>query len=506
VTRPSSGNPRVKITTQIAAKQAEAPCTRRTVLGGLSAIAANTFLSGCGQSDSLPPIISPNTQPIPSGPLVAVSVVVTEVIAGTIGPRFAGLSYEKTSMALPRFTPQNVDLIRLFRRLGPSLLRIGGYYVDFVNWAPNGAGLTAGEVAPSDIDALAAFADATDWSVLYSVNLAKSTPAAAAAEVAYAAQALGNRLSGVELGNECNSYGELNFFPTWNLQIFEQLWGEFRAAILQTTPNVVMTGPASIGAINNWTLPFAADVGSQQIALLTQHYYRGSGLSPSSTAANLISPDSNLIGDLQLLQTASESLGIPFRISETNSYFGGGAIGVSNSYASALWVVDFLFDNALGGSSGVNLHGGGDKPGYTPIADDDGYVTDVRPEYYGVLLFTLAGQGRLLLTAVSASGLNVTAYAVLSAQGGLNIVLINKEETQSLEVSIDCGRPVYAADLTAMTGPSLLATTGVAIQGASIAPDGGFSPGTAYTLAAFGNTVSCYIGALSAAVVRITLF
>jgi hypothetical protein len=339
--------------------------------------------------------------------------------------------------------------------------------------------------------------------VLYSVNLAKSTPAAAAAEVAYAAQALGNRLSGVELGNECNLYGSDHYFPTWNLQIFEQLWGEFRTAILQAVPNVVMTGPASIGSISNWTIPFAADVGSQ-IALLTQHYYRASGLNPSSTAANLISPDANLIADLDLLRTAADSLSIPFRISETNSYFGGGALGVSNSYASALWVVDFLFDNALGGSSGVNLHGGGNTAGYTPIADDDGYVTEVRPEYYGVLLFTLAGEGRLLRTSVSASGLNVTAYAVLPALGGLHIVLINKEETQSLAVGIDCGRPVLAAELLVMTGPSLLATTGVAIQGASIAPDGRFTPGAAYTLAASGSTVSCYLGALSAAVIKVS--
>ncbi len=230
------------------------------------------------------------------------SVAVSEATTGTIGPRFAGLSYEKTSLALPRFTPQNSDLVGLFQRLGPSVLRIGGYYVDYVNWSPSGAGLTSGEVSPSDIDALAAFADATDWNVLYSVNLAKSQPALAAAEIAYAAQALGNRLSGVELGNECNYYGANHYFPVWNLQIFEQLWGEFRAAILQATPDVVMTGPASIGAISTWTVPFAADVGSQQIALLTQHYYRGSGLSPNSTAANLISPDPNLTADLDLLK------------------------------------------------------------------------------------------------------------------------------------------------------------------------------------------------------------
>ncbi len=167
-------------------------------------------------------------------------------------------------------------------------------------------------------------------------------------------------------------------------------------------------------------------------------------------------------------------------------------------------MIDFLFDNALGGSTGVNLHGGNNNVGYTPIADDNGYVTAVQPEYYGVFLFTLAGQGKLLRTSVSASGLNTTAYSVLSAQGELNIVLVNKDETQSLAVSIDCGRPVHAADMIVMTGPSLLATAGVKIQGASIAPDGRFSPAAAYTLAATGNTVSCYLGALSAAVIKVS--
>ena len=64
---------------------------------------------------------------------------------------------------------------------------------------------------------------------------------------------------------------------------------------------------------------------------------------------------------------------------------------MSNSYASSLWVIDFLFNAALGGATGVNMHGGGNSPGYTPIADDSGAVIEARPEYYGLLLFTLAG-------------------------------------------------------------------------------------------------------------------
>jgi hypothetical protein len=41
-------------------------------------------------------------------------------------------------MAVPRFAPNNADLIGLFNRLEPSLLRIGGNSVDETQWVPNG--------------------------------------------------------------------------------------------------------------------------------------------------------------------------------------------------------------------------------------------------------------------------------------------------------------------------------------------------------------------------------
>jgi len=481
------------------------PITRRTVLGGLGAAATHALLSGCGGVNSRPIGYYANPQPVPSGPLMSASISVSNSNSGVIGPRFAGLSYDKVSMSLPRFTPQNTDLIGMFRTLGHSMLRIGGNSVDLMHWAPNGTGLTSGEIAPSDIDALAGFLDATEWTVLYSVNLATSTPAAAAAEVAYAAQSLGKYLYGIEFGNEPNQYGAANFFPasSWNLRTFEQLWEQFRTATVQATPNVVVTGPAVVEDISSWTIPFAQYVGRQQIALLTEHYYRGNGQSPSSTAAELISPDPALMAELVALKAGAASIGIPFRFAEANSFYDGGAIGVSNSYASSLWVIDFLFNVAQGGGNGVNLTGGGDTDGYTPIADNDGAVVEARPEYYGTLLFSLAGQGTLFDTTVSASGLDVSAYAVERPDGGLNIIAVNKDTTRNLQLTIECGQAVRSAELIVMTGPSLEATSGVAIQGAMVAQNGSFTPGAPYTATASDGTVSCYLGALSAALIQI---
>ena len=91
-------------------------------------------------------------------------------------------------------------------------------------------------------------------------------------------------------------------------------------------------------------------VTSKELTLLTQHYYRASGASTIATAPFLISPDTQLTGELSTLNAGAQQMGIPYRISECNSFGNGGAAGVSNSYASSLWVIDFLFDVALGGA------------------------------------------------------------------------------------------------------------------------------------------------------------
>jgi len=481
--------------------------TRRGALGAVGSLLTGALLDGCGggsdASSALGFGLTSNPQPVPSGPQTPSTVSVSASVAGTIGAGFAGLSYEKNSMAVPRFAPNNADLIGLFSRLGPSLLRIGGNSVDETQWAPTGAGRTSGEVAPSDIDALAGFLQASGWKVLYGVNLATSTPAAAAAEVAYAVQSLGSTLYAIEIGNEPDLYGG-HYFATWSLEDFEQLWGEFRAAIIQAAPTVQLTGPAAAGNIATWTVPFGQHVGSSEIILLTQHYYRGNGQSASSTVAELVSPDPTLIADLATLRAGAAAIGVPFRMTETNSFYNGGADGVSDSYASSLWVIDDLFNIALGGGTGANFHGGGDGSGYTPIADNDGAVVEARPEYYGLVLFTLAGQGTLLQTTVAAAGLNVTAYTVRLSNGGLSIVVVNKDAVQNLTLRIDTGQTVNTAALLVLDGPALSATTGVSIQGAQLAPTGAFAPAAAYTPTAAAGVISCYVPAASAALIQIT--
>jgi len=429
----------------------------------------------------------------------ATTVTVSTSVAGVIGPGFAGLSYEKGQMANPFFSPQNANAIGLFKLIGPSLLRIGGNSVDKTTWTPNGKGRTSGQVAPPDVDALAGFLKATGWQVLYGVNLATSTPALAAAEVAYAVQSLGSYLYGIEVGNEVDLYSSNGYFPsTWGFSDYLALWQSFVTAIRQLSPNVPLTGPVAASNISAYVAPFAKAEGNNVI-LLSDHYYRGNGQSASSTVNLLVSPDANIVTQAKAMLAVSQSVDVPYRFAETNSFYNGGAPNVSDSYASALWVIDHLFACALNGAQGINLHGGGDSTGYTPIADSNGVVVGARPEFYGVTLFTLAGQGTLQQTTINAGGLNATAYAIQAANGALSIIINNKDQAQTLNVTLQLPQPAQSATLIQMTGPALDSTTGILIQGSAIQPDGTFSPGPAMLL----STLACSVSPLSAVLVQV---
>jgi hypothetical protein len=223
----------------------------------------------------------------------------------------------------------------------------------------------------------------------------------------------------------------------------------------------------------------------------------------------LLSPDANLPRCLGMLTAAGQSTGIPYRLGECNSYFNGGAVGVSNSYASSLWVVDFLFSCAQGGAAGVNFHGGGDADDYTPIADNNGVVVEARPEFYGITMFTLAGQGTLCQTSLSAGSANATAHAVNNSNACVNIVVVNKDTTQNLQLTISMPQTVRSASLTTMsqlstgaTAADVAATSGVTIQGGSIAANGEFNPAAPYSLSTSGSQINCLVPALSAVLIE----
>ena len=216
--------------------------------------------------------------------------------------------------------------------------------------------------------------------------------------------------------------------------------------------------------------------------MVTAHYYRANGQKPDSTLALLLKPDKNLVWNVQKVVSAATEAKLPmgFRCDEAGSFYNGGAPHVSNGYGTALWTLDFMFTEALNGCQGVNFHGGGSGPGYTPIADNGTTVVQVRPEFYGIKMFSMAGRGNAVPATVSlGSPVNFTAYGVRRFDGGINVVLINKETDCSIQVTINLAAKATAESLV-LTGPALDSTSGYTIGGAVINPDGtwtgGFQP------------------------------
>ncbi len=462
---------------------------RRRFLAVAGATAVLPWL-GCGQS-------APAAKGVPG------TATVGATPAGpTLSTRFAGLSYEKTRLTVPLFTPSNAALAALLRLIGPGVLRIGANGVDTSSWRGAVSGLTP--ITPSQVDDFCGLLTSVGWQVIWGINLAKNTPASAADEAGYVAQRLGSSLLAFEIGNEVDLYGGNGDRPaTWSYADFLAEWRQYAASIRSAVPGAPLSGPATASSINGYAVPFARDAGGQ-ISLLTHHYYRANGRLSTSTLELLLAPDPALPGRLATLVGAAESNGIAggFRMAECNSFYNGGAPGISDAHGTALWVLDYLFTCALGGATGVNLHGGGNGTGYTPIGDSSGVVASVRPEFHGVLLFALAASGRALPVTVDVpAGLDVTAYGVDRTDGGRNVVVINKDGSQAVERSVQTGSAASDWKGLLLTGPALDSATGTTLGGAPVLPDGSWTPSWS-SLSARAGSLDVHVPAASAVLLR----
>jgi hypothetical protein len=430
---------------------------------------------------------------------------------GTVLPGMAGLSYEKLRLASGVFTTQNSSLVSLFSLLGSSVLRIGGDTADETAWSLDSTTDPTAKwtVTPEEVDALASFLQATGWRVIYGLNMQSSNASTAADEAAYARGALGTSLMGFEIGNEPDLY-------TWShggrgaLSDFEQEWESFASAIAQSSGASCFTGPASALRFADWTVPFAAKEASS-LSLLTQHYYLGDRAYPlPKTMDTLLHADPSVAPMLQALGRAAgggNGACAPMapRLAECSNFVGSGSgiPGLSNSFGSALWVIDFLFANAQNGSAGINLHGGGVSGTFTPIADDGGVFTP-QPIYYGMLLFSWVGTGQMVATQMDVpAGLNASAYAVVADSGVPSVVIVNKNATTTLHTSVDFGGPpLGAASVMRLQAHDLGATTGVTFGGAGITADATWSPAFEFPMMTGATTTLVDVPPASAALVQ----
>jgi hypothetical protein len=401
---------------------------------------------------------------------------------GAINGHYVGLSFESGTLNTGQF--DNVgNLAQLLRNLGSSVMRFGGLTVD----RPSFTGIT-----PSALAGLVRLAKASNWTVLYSENLGNYNAAAVTADAKAVAAALGPRLSGIACGNEPDAFAT----DSWRLSPYTaadylQDAAACLAAVRAGAPNAPLEGADLTGA-PTWLASYAEQE-SGQLASVGQHIYPAgcvdnyAGESAREAAGKLLSP-ATFAKEVSILKWAAADAKIakaPLLISEANSICSGGLAGVSNSFASALWAIDFLLTAAENGVSGVNFHGGLNFVGgcffYSPLCQVAGkrHEYAARPMYYGMLFTHLLGTGNLLPVTMTTRPRNddVKAFALKPATGGGLRVLMENMTYLPANVTLSVASSTRSVRVLHLTAPGLTATSGVRIQGAAIGTNGTIKPG-----------------------------
>jgi hypothetical protein len=450
---------------------------------------------------------------------------------------FTGLSYESAQLGDPDFfSPDNSELVGFVRRLGKSgVLRIGGNTSEWTYWTPEAAntedtttrhedqatvlqqalGPDLGhgpakprKITPQAVRNLRGFIDATGWKLIYGLNMGTDSAANAAAQADYVLRTMGDKLIAFQLCNEPDLFYRNGLRKSdYDFAQFAKEWQQFFDVIREKVPNAPFAGPDT--AFNNeWLVPFAKQFRSEA-AFLSQHYYaEGPPTDPSMTIERLLRPNPKLVAEFEgMAQTKAES-NLPFRLAETNSCYQGGKRGVSDTFASALWGADLMYQLATAGGVGINFHGGG-YGWYTPIAGTaaDGFTA--RPLYYGMMLFQQAGPGHLIETHIDGqeSAPLLTAYGVVNddtePRDTVRAVVLNKQADRAVRVTIDSGERATQARALRLVAPRLDDTQDVTLGSNPVGASGAWDAGRQENLSVQDGVAAIELAAGSAALVTL---
>lgn len=542
--------------------------------GAVGSSAAAAAGLGAGTIPALLPIPRPTGMPVD----VSIGGSPSEPVTPS---DFLGLSFEMRSLPLlARYAtagggagssaanaPSDPgDLVALLHSLGSGVLRFGGASADeqvaWVAESASGRGAlprwASTAIDARDLAGIATLARATGWRVLLTVNLGHYDPTAAAQEAAAAQAALGSYLVGIEFGNEPDMYVQKHLRPPG--------WGPtsagtppttsdrsaavpyrvqaaiYRAVIEAAAPGVAIAGPdASTGTPGLAWVRFLAR--TLHPALLTDHYYPLSSCGYRPTVEELLSPTVRRHERAMLAAQAAiaRAAATPLRVDETNSISCEGRPGVSDTFASALWALDYTVHALSAGIAGVNFHDLLSKPGaYSPLlAPTPAALTAgalrAQPEWYALLAAReLPGSRPLLARVAGGAPGELSASAFRAPDGRLRLVLVDYAPPGSRPLAVrlqvprastggsasstggnasstggnasgsDRANTYTHGSILRLTGPSPAATAGIRLGGRAVSPTGTWSPPTALpAVYAHAGTLSLQLAASSAAVVTL---
>ena|GEM_PF-577510 len=393
--------------------------------------------------------------------------------------------------------PQHKQILNLFRELGIKNIRVGGGSVD-MNIVPSN----------TDIDAFFRFVNEINARVIYSVRLLNGNITDDTNIVKYVWGNYSKYIDCFSIGNEPDWHS----YHTVDPQIYETTsgvpgtaypsylakWRSFATSITTAAPNVKFGGPDTgsnypiPGGTNTsyngltWTTNFANDeVKTGIVKSIFFHNYVGQG-APNIGSGISVSKIINMVlstgwveSYYPLLYAASgatsQNDSLTYRLTESNS-FSGYRAGASNSFATALFSLDYMHWWAAHGAAGVNFHNK-QWVGNGPIYMDGNGNFQTYPVGYGIAAFNIGGHGRAdSLEMTNPDTLNITSYAVADTNA-LYLTIINKEHNTGMRNAlVNIIAPGYSNSASVMylmvPDSNVLDTTGVLLGGASITNSG----------------------------------
>jgi hypothetical protein len=368
---------------------------------------------------------------------------------------FLGLSTEY--WAMPAFERRQVLFARVLSLLhvpgdGPLMLRVGGDSADHSFFDPDLRTHPRWmfELTPGWLRSTSSLLHHADARVTLDLNLVTGSPGVAArwASVAYRKLPRGT-LAGFEIGNEPDIYSRrywraivargTQWAAALPARISAATYGRdfqsYARALAAVAPDVPLSGPALANPASDasWISTLLATAHGA-LATVTAHRYPFSAcVKPASpnypTIARVLSERATAAMAYRIRHAVeiAHSAGLPFRVSELNSITCGGRPGVSNTFATALWAPDALFELMRVGVDAVDVHVRADAINAAFTLGESGL--GARPLLYGLILFTrtLGPNARLIELHMHAGHEHhLKAWAVEASHRRLSVLLINK--------------------------------------------------------------------------------
>lgn len=352
----------------------------------------------------------------------------------------------------------------LLRDAGFKAIRYpGGSYADIYHWQTHTA--DGGFVAPNTtFDAYMSTVRSVGAQPVVIANYGTGTAQEAAEWVRSANIVRGYGVRLWEIGNEV--YGNGHYGAQWEadnhadksprayatnavqyISAMKAVDPSIRVGVVLTTPGSWPDGIVGSGDSADWNNTVMSIVGGRADFVIV-HWYPGA--SSAADSLTKVSQVPTIVSSLRSLinrYAGANAPNIGIAVTEMNPGY------QLNSATAALFATDSVltwFEHGAMNLDWWNTHNGGSSPGTnqdgTPDYHDEGILSSGSggepalntpfPPYFGLAMAGRAGAPGDTLAQASSSNSLLSAHAVRTTSGGLNVVLVNKDLTNATTVSL----------------------------------------------------------------------